>query len=103
MYKSEKKMVKVTDDWYECYNGNEIELKIFMYYNELDGCDCYDGMVKIIASGNDDFAMELYYSLPSCFHKSLYNIYDTWKEHIYDKVEDGVDKNWFYEHGFLMT
>lgn len=108
MYKSEKKMIKVTDDWYGCYNGDEIELKIFMYYNELDGCDeygeqysNYNGMVKVIASGNDDFAMELEFVLPSSFHTSLYNVYDTWKEHIYDKAQDGVNKKWFYEHGFL--
>ena len=110
MFKEEKRMVKVTDDWYPCFNENEIELKMFIYYNELNGCDefgepyeDYTGMVKVIASGGDDFAMELAYTLPSKFYDNLIMVYETWKKHVYDKVPNNIDKQWFYEHGFLVS
>lgn len=72
MYKAEERMIKVTDDWYPCYNNSEVRLRIMMLYHDSILTDESNGnyvpkggYVKIGAYGADDFYVEKEYSI-SC-------------------------------------
>lgn len=107
MYKEESKMVKVTDDWYPNFDDNQIMVSIrTMYHDDIPANDeCpYDipagGWVKVFACGADDTGVELERS--GKFSQRYFEyIYHFWKEHIFDKIPDGINRQWFYEHGFL--
>lgn len=88
------KMIKTTDDWHPCFNGNKIKVSIFIQYNT----NLNYHFVRMCAWGNDDFGLELDYH-SSCYESLLY-VYTLWKENIFDKIPNIVNKQWFYEHGF---
>ena len=90
--KRASRYVQVTDDWHPNIDEDKIELTI------LTG-DFMGYYVKIVAMGDDDDGVELYYSASN--PESLEYLYDHLKRYIYDRVPDGVDHEWFYEHGFL--
>lgn len=89
------RMVTVTDDWYPCYPGNQV-------YLYIRGSRCWSRTemyaVRISAWGKDDTGVELEYTTRSA--ETAYALYWHWKKYLFDKVPDGVDKEWFYEHGF---
>lgn len=106
-YKEEAKMIEVTDDWYPNFNGNQIKVLIMMsYHDDIPADDEHPyvipagGFVKILARGNDDTGVELEYE-NGFSQNHLEYVYDFWKEHIFDKIPNGIDRQWFYEHGFL--
>lgn len=100
--KREERMVQVTDDWYPCYPNNEVCLSICLgelkpYLKAPENKRIYT--VHLSAWGMDDTGMELDYNSPG--HRGCAeSVYNLWKKNIFDKVPDGVDRQWFYEHGF---
>jgi len=90
------RMVTVTDDWYPNFKDNQIKLSLFLSY--INQPDYHIQFVRICVWGADNFGLELDYTGLS-YEDLLYH-YDLWKEHIFDKVPDGVNQQWFYEHGF---
>ena len=94
-------MVKVVDNWYPCYPNNEVCLSIVLrsykpYPKAGDDKTIY--YVKVMAWGMDDTGVELEFDGSRGCVESRYSF---WKEHIFDKVPDGIDIKWFYEHGFV--
>lgn len=94
--KKESKFVTVTDAqyiWGPCYPNNQVEVSICITFfnNRHYG--------KIVASGMDDFGVEIEFTAYDREH--LFGLYDHFKYYIYDKIIDGVNLEWFYEHGFL--
>lgn len=100
--KEETRMIEVTDNWYPCFDGNKIELKIYLHWGSKRQHYPESGIVKIIAMGADDTYVEMEYTSDGEY--SLHRLedrYSHWKRHIFDKVPNGVNKKWFYEHGFM--
>ena len=93
-----EKMVTTSDDWCPNFPGNKIEVGMLMY----DGCE-NEVLVKVIAWGMDDTGVELEFMT----NKSDYGyfeadrVWNQWKNHIYDKVPENVDMEWFLDRGFL--
>lgn len=92
----EDRMVKVIDNWCGNYEGDTIQLSIYIR-TPLNKNDPFK--VIVMAAGNDDFWLTLQYRTSSSGDAVL--IFNRWKEFIYDRVPDGCDKEWFFEHGFL--
>jgi len=88
------RMVTVTDDWYPNYPDNKVKLSIFLSYKPR--IDHY--LVRMCVWGADDTGMELDFT--SRDYDTLKYHYDIWKKHVFDKVPDGVNMQWFFEHGF---
>ena len=89
--RSEHRLVRVTDDWYPCFEGGYVLLHISQHFFK-------EHYVKITAWGADDTGVEMEFTSHS--KDAVDSIYDHWKEYIFDRVPDGVDREWFYEHGF---
>lgn len=88
------KMITVTDDWCPCFEGNKVKLSIFIQNNSKLNYH----FVRICVWGADDLGMELDYHSTN-FDNLKYH-YNIWKEHIFDKVPENVNRLWFFEHGF---
>ena len=86
--------VVVTDDWYPCFPDN----KVHMYISAYKGSG-KEYVVRIGVFGMDDFGIALSYN--SKYPEEIYGLYNHWKKWIFDRVPDGVDVTWFYEHGFF--
>ena len=84
-------MVKVTDNWYPCYKNNEIKIKLSL--NNFNGY-----YVKLVACGADDFILEIEKNCGS-FADAILTYFDL--QEIYNKISDGVNKEYFYELGFV--
>lgn len=93
--RKEHRMVKVTDDWYPCFDDSTVKLTI-MTQRFGDRYYC-----KIMAWGADDTGVEIEYVSREL--AMVNGMYDHWKEYIYDKVPNGVDRIWFFEHGFYRA
>ena len=89
--KREERMVKVTDDWYPCYDGGLVKLSILQNFFKEYYC-------IISVWGADDYGLEMQYS--SAYPECVDAMYERWKKYIFDRVPDNVDKEWFFEHGF---
>jgi len=86
-----ERFITVEDDWYPCYEGNRIKLRLTLiaygkYY------------VKIAAWGADDTAYEQefeYYNYEEACDKynSLIPFFET--------IPNGINKEWFIDHGFV--
>lgn len=92
----ETKMVTVTDDssvWHPCYPNNQVIVGISAF--------CFEDKfyIKVNAWGADDFGVEIEYNCYNEIH--LIQMYDHFKHYVYDKIVDGVNLKWFYEHGFV--
>ncbi len=87
------KYVKVNDDWYPCFDGNTIQVSLFLYYIP----NYPDSFVRIMAWGKDDFGLEMDYECEN--YDTLVSKFDEWKTYIYDKAVDGINKEWFYNYG----
>ena len=90
--KSETRYITVTDDWFPNIDGNKIVVKIST--GDFNGY-----YVKITAFGGDDNGVELYYDAYDL--AQLEEIYRHLKFFVFDRIPDGVDHEWFFEHGFL--
>lgn len=90
------RMITVTDDWCPNYPENKVKLSIFLSY--MNQPDFHVQFVRICVWGADDTGMQLDYT--GLNYYDLKWRYDMWKEYVFDKVPDGVDMQWFYEHGF---
>ena len=86
----DQKLIRVRDNWYPCLKGHKIELSLFLFPSVH--------IVRICAYGNDDFGVAMEYCDTN--YDNLLSKYNEWKENIFDKAKDGIDKNWFYRRGF---
>lgn len=88
----ESRMVTVTDDWYPCFKDNQIGINLHMYVSGKE--------YKVIFSayGYDDFGVCMRFSSTSC--EQTHSVFKHWKRFIFDRIPDGVNVEWFYEHGF---
>lgn len=84
--------VVVTDDWYPCFDGNRVHMCLNMFKSGKD--------YRVIFSvfGEDDFGVCMHFNSTS-MDQARY-IFNSWKKYIFDRVPDGVNVTWFYEHGF---
>ena len=98
MYKLQRRMVKVTDDWYPCWNENEIELTLRMIYNETKPDGTTFGLVKLLASGMDDYALCKEFN--SIYYNQLFSQYCLWMD-TFNTIPDGVDKEYFLKQGWF--
>ena len=90
----ESRMVKVTDDWFPNFPEDKIVLNI----NVRMGTHDKQARVNMTARGNDDDYVALR-SEPMSPNYAI-NLYKHWKEYVFDRVPDGCDHEWFFEHGF---
>ena len=95
LHKHEIKRITVTDNWFPCFEGNQVIVHIHVYKFDDD----VEYNVLISAHGADDFGVELRYR--SAYKTSALSVYDFWKMHIFDKIPNGITVMWFYEHGFI--
>ena len=89
-----KKMITVTDDWFPCFEGNQVEVTLGMYF--------FKNYYLILSVwGADDCGVEMQYTaLDENDGKAKF---DEWKK-IYDSIpESGIDRDWFYERGFVRA
>ena len=89
--KREDRMVKVIDDWHPCHDGGCVKLSIIQLFYK-------DYYCKVCAWGADDTGVEMEYHSP--FPEYVDAMYERWKKYIFDRVPDGITREWFYEHGF---
>ena len=84
VHKRVQKYVKVNDDWYPNFNGNEVLVTLTLF----------GGYVKFNAWGMDDTGVEM-----ECpVHSEV--VFDTWEKYIFDRIPYVVNRKWFLEHGF---
>lgn len=88
------KMVQVTDDWYPCFDGNQVKLSLFI--NNVNHLNMH--FVRICVWGNDDYGLEMDYEDTN--YENLILKYNEWKETIFDKADNGINKEWFLNRGF---
>lgn len=79
-----EKFVTVDDDWYPNWDGNKVKVSLTLF----------GSYIKFCAWGADDTGVEME------FCSSNESVFELWKTHIYDKIPDIVNKEWFYDHGF---
>jgi len=93
-YKRETRKIFVKDDWYPCYSGGYVVLSIVQtHFQEDYWC-------KVSAWGADDTGVELeYHGSPT----AVKGMYEHWKKYIYNRVPDGITREWFFEHGFYYA
>lgn len=90
-YYVKERFITVTDDWYPCYEGNKVKLRLTLtsFLNKY--------YVKFAAWGADDTAYEVEYEFSTLeLAKKKYQelIYE------YEIVPDNIDKYWFIDRGF---
>ena len=88
------RMITVTDDWYPCFEGNSVKLSMFISYAD----ELHYHFVRICVWGADDFGLEMNYD--DTDYNNLISKYNEWKERIFDKADDGINQDWFYNLGF---
>ena len=88
----EIRFVKVTDDWHPCFEDNTIGVSLHLYKSGKE----YP--VIFSAHGGDDFGVCMRFNSTSC--EQSHSIFKLWKTVIFDRIPDGVNVAWFYEHGF---
>lgn len=90
------KMVKVTDNWYPCFDNNTVKVSLQVLHSNWD--DKYPYYLKFQAWGADDFGLEkeeLFTDL-----NQIKEIYDHYKDQ-YDAIPEIADKKYFYDMGFI--
>ena len=91
MCETRVRMVRVTDDWYPCFDGNRVRLKLKL-------CFFKHYYIKLSAWGADDTGVEIEYvalDLPDAVKQ-----FEVMSE-IFDSVPNECDRQWFYDHGFV--
>lgn len=90
------KMVKVKDDWYPCFENNTVKVSLMVLYAGWN--DKYPYYIKFQAWGADDFGLEKE-KLFTDFDQ-IEEAYNYYKEQ-YNAIPEIVDKNYFYNIGFV--
>lgn len=97
---SRSRMITVTDDWYPCYPGNQVELSICLMH--FTKCESWNEhyVVKISAWGMDDTGVEIYEETDD-YHTAV----RTYAKYLrlYESIPDGKDRHWFIENGFEIA
>lgn len=93
MIEKKERMVEVNDDWYPCFPGNKVRLRLSLLYFK-----CY--YVKLSAWGADDTGVEI-----ECHASDFQDAADKYNalSKVYDSVPDGCDRQWFFDHGFVRA
>ena len=86
-----ERYITVIDDWYPCYKGNKVRLRLSLtsflekYY------------VRLAAWGADDtaYVKDFEYTNEA---QALWRYEELMPE--YEAIPDGVDKDWFIDRGF---
>ena len=93
MCETRERMVSVVDDWYPCFEGNKVKLRLKLCY--------FKGYyVKLSAGGADDTGVEIGYDavdLLDAVHQ--FGVLSD----VFDSVPDGCDRQWFFDHGFVRA
>lgn len=97
IYKHDSKRITVKDDWYPCFDGNQIGVAMQLY--KFD--DEAEYHVLITAYGADDFGVEFRHK--TAVKEYAFGRYDFYKEFIFDKIPNEITKTWFFEHGFFPS
>ena len=84
--------VVVTDDWYPCFDDNRIHVSLSLRKSGKNY------VVLFSAYGADDFSVCMRYE--SDFSEHSNSVYYNWRSYIFERIPDGVNVEWFYEHGF---
>lgn len=84
--------IVVTDDWYPCFEDNRVVIALRTLR------DGKNFRVRFSAYGADDFAVAMEHRTDS--PEYAYSLFKWWKKWIFDRIPDGIDVEWFYEHGF---
>lgn len=88
--KKVERMVTVTDDWYPCYPGNQVRVKLSLNY--------FRGYyVMLSAWGMDDCGVVIERSAAD--YADALGQYEELNR-LYHTIPDGVDRQWFFDHGF---
>ena len=88
----EHRRVTVTDDWYPCCEGSKIGVNLHMFVSGKEY------RVIFSAYGLDDFGVCMRFNSTS--YGQAHSVFKHWKRFIFDRIPDGVNVTWFYEHGF---
>ena len=89
--KVRERMIHVTDDWHPCFEGNMIRLRLSLnYFN--------DYYILLSAWGADDTGVEIYKHTP--FRANAERMY-TELSKLFESVPDNIDREWFFNHGFV--
>lgn len=76
--------VRVNDDWYPNLPDDMVKVTLTMF----------GGYVKFCAWGADDHGVEM--ECPCSSHI----VWTLWKDHIFDKIPEVVNMDWFFDRGF---
>ena len=85
-------MITVTDNWYPCFEDNQVCASLSLHKSGKE----YAVLFSVF--GADDFGVCMKFRSTSC--EQSHYVYRSWKRFILDRIPDGVDVEWFYEHGF---
>lgn len=91
-----EKMVEVTDDWYPCFDGNKIRVKVQKWYSGAS--DTYT--VKCNAWGADDCGYTIEFVCGGEAEDVADAMFNLYAYHFFDKAKNGINKRWFIERGF---
>lgn len=87
-----ERYITVTDDWYPCYEGNKVRLRL-SFTSFLDKY-----YVRLAVWGADDTAYVKDFEYTNeCL---------AWRRYeelipIYNTIRDGINKDWFIDRGFV--
>lgn len=91
-----EKMVRVTDDWFPCFEGNKIKIEVLRWYS----CASDTYTVKCNAYGADDCGYALEFMCGGEAEELADAMFSLYASHIFAKAKDGINKRWFIERGF---
>lgn len=87
-----EKYITVTDDWHPNFNGNQVKIILSLnYFNNYY-------YVKLMAWGADDTAYEI--EKDNLTIDEALHYYNNELTDFYESIPNGIDKEWFIEHGF---
>ena len=86
-----ERYITVTDDWYPCYKGNKVRLRLSL----ISFLDTY--YVRLAAWGADDTAYVRDFEYTDKVQAN-----QRYEEliYVYNTIPDGIDKDWFIDRGF---
>lgn len=91
--KSMERMISVTDDWYPCFENGQVRLRLSMNY--------FKGYYIILSAwGADDTGVEISVNAEGVIDAE--QKFNSLLE-LYHFVPDGVDRKWFFDHGFVRA
>lgn len=89
------KKIRVTDDWYPCFDGNTVEVCLTTVLKSRE-----EYYVILNAWGADDTGVEMQFASP--IQNEVISAY-LWFKSIFNSIPDGVDREWFLNHGFCRA